>query len=441
MGDVYLMDYRLVHRGTANQGQHARPILYLVYSCPWFRDIVNFTKQSALWITPGELAQVAEAHKPLFRQREAPAMEAGAAARGPISRPIRSITDSVRQPGDPAPVAHGLYGLRLASNVAIPGLQVEPGSPPADVAVHLGPWPAWLEDLLRHSERSVHHVCPWKDEKGRPGYHLWSVAGGEYYHLRYQDETEFIVDRSGSRVWGGWPAPLTLEDTTAYLLGPVFGFVLGLRGVCSLHASVVVLDGWAVAFLGSAGAGKSTTAAAFARQGHPVLSDDVAALVEGQGRFHVEPGYPNLRLWPSSVTALYGSPDALPTLTPTWEKCGLDLREPGYQFQSQSAPLAAIYILGARTAGTAAPRVEAGPGPAALLQLLGNTYASHLLPASARSREFELLGRLLRTVSVRQVIPHADPCHLNRLCEVICDDFRASAPTDGPAPQPRIRHV
>jgi hypothetical protein len=210
----------------------------------------------------------------------------------------------------------------------------------------------------------------------------------------------------------------------------VFGFVLGLRGVCCLHASVVVVDGWAVALLGSAGAGKSTTAAAFARQGYPVLSDDVAALLVRQGRFFVQPAYPHLRLWPNSVATLYGSPDALPTLTPTWEKCRLDLTGQGYHFQEQPTQLAAVYALDERRDEPVAPYVEAFSGRAALLRLLGNTYASRLLYPPARNREFELLGRLARTVPLRRVFPHADPRRLAGLCDVIREDFRAS--TDHP---------
>jgi hypothetical protein len=323
-------------------------------------------------------------------------------------------------------VSHSLYGLQLASNLPVPGLVAGTGTAPTDVEVYFGPFPAWLDKSLRESDRELHYVSPTKDETGRPSQHLWRVAGGVFFHLHYLDETTFVVDRHGARVWAEWPPSLTLEDTATYLLGPVFGFILGLRGVCCLHASVVVVDGWAVALLGSAGAGKSTTAAAFARQGHPVLSDDVAALLVRQGRFFVQPAYPHLRLWPNSVATLYGSPDALPTLTPTWDKCCLDLTGKGYHFQDQPTPLAAVYALDDRRDEPAAPYVEALSGREAFLRLLGNTYASRLLFPPARPREFELLGRLAQSVPLRRVISHADPRHLARLCDAIRADFRAS---------------
>ena len=41
------------------------------------------------------------------------------------------------------------------------------------------------------------------------------------------------------------------------------GFVMLLRGIVCLHASAIAIDDEAIALLGPAGSGKSTTAAAF----------------------------------------------------------------------------------------------------------------------------------------------------------------------------------
>ena len=56
-------------------------------------------------------------------------------------------------------------------------------------------------------------------------------------------------------------------------------------------------------------AGKSTTAAAFAKLGYPVLSDDLLALSDTGGTWVVEAGYPGLRLWPDSVGPLLAHDD------------------------------------------------------------------------------------------------------------------------------------
>jgi hypothetical protein len=42
-GSITVFDYRTVHRGTPNVSQGDRPLLYMVYSKPWFQDTVNFS--------------------------------------------------------------------------------------------------------------------------------------------------------------------------------------------------------------------------------------------------------------------------------------------------------------------------------------------------------------------------------------------------------------
>ena len=69
LGDAYLMDSRLLHGGTANTSTRARPIMYLVYSRPWFRDAVNFRTQPPIAISKEEFEKISDVHKPLFRYR------------------------------------------------------------------------------------------------------------------------------------------------------------------------------------------------------------------------------------------------------------------------------------------------------------------------------------------------------------------------------------
>ncbi len=253
---------------------------------------------------------------------------------------------------------------------------------------------------------------------------VWKIANGDWFRLRYRDGTEFFVDRKGTELWASWLDPFTLEDTATYLLGPVFGFLLRLRGVTCLHASSIAIDDRAVALIGPPGAGKSTTAAAFVRMGYPVLSEDVVALDDLGNCFMVRPGYPLIRLWPESVKTLFGSPDALPLLTPNWNKRYLDLTGSGGGFQSEPLPLAAVYLLNPRSDDPAAPYIEAVPGQEALMSLVANTYTNYLLDQEMRAREFDLLGRLIANVPVRRITPHSDPARLPDLCRTILDDFQ-----------------
>jgi hypothetical protein len=47
-GDCVLLDYRTMHAGLANFSRHARPIMYMVYACPWFFDDVNHFNRISL---------------------------------------------------------------------------------------------------------------------------------------------------------------------------------------------------------------------------------------------------------------------------------------------------------------------------------------------------------------------------------------------------------
>jgi hypothetical protein len=305
---------------------------------------------------------------------------------------------------------YSAFGLTLGANRAVPGLAAGAAASPPDVTLWLNPdrWPVHV-DAQPGPRR---YVSAETGDDNAPALQVWSMADGAWFKLRYDDGTEFLVDRSGAEVWARWHAASTVEDMGTYLLGPVLGFVLRLRGITCLHASAVAVDGRAIALLGPPCAGKSTTAAAFALNGYPVLADDIVALAEGD-EMAVQPAHPRLRLWPDSVALLFGTPDALPRLTPGWDKRVLYLGEPHTRFQARPLPLAAIYVLaGGATGSVACAGVRAREG---LLALVANSYVNYLLDARMRGDEFRCLARVASTVPVRLVPPDAggpsERCH------------------------------
>jgi ectoine hydroxylase-related dioxygenase (phytanoyl-CoA dioxygenase family) len=48
LGDCYLMDSALIHRGMPNQSDNPRPIVALVYQRPWYVDVENFGRQDRI---------------------------------------------------------------------------------------------------------------------------------------------------------------------------------------------------------------------------------------------------------------------------------------------------------------------------------------------------------------------------------------------------------
>lgn len=319
---------------------------------------------------------------------------------------------------------HTAFGLKISSNIAIPGLVSLkfPGAT-ADLRVHLGLSP-YSETQLPDRSDELTYVSPCTDDAGNAALRIWKSPDGFFLRVEYFDGTQFWLERAGNEIWTTWPEASTLEDACSYLVGPVLGLLLRLRGITCLHASAVVLDNYGVVFVGGEGAGKSTTAAAFALNGYGVLSDDVVALAENGSGFLVLPAYPHLCLWPESVNMLLGSPDALPQFSKNWEKQRLFLGERQTHFANRAIPLGAVYFLGERRS-EAAPAVEAFRSQKALLALVADTFATKVLDREMRAREFDVLGRLVTSVPIRQVFSHSDPSRIHDFCRVIREDFAA----------------
>jgi hypothetical protein len=317
---------------------------------------------------------------------------------------------------------HTVFSLNIRSNVPIPGLPcLDESFEAVDVEIHLGTSPYYVSQTSAAAEELA-YVSSYTNESGNAGLRIWKSPDGLYLRLEYYDGTQFWLERAGKEIWAIWPKESTLEDACSYFLGPVLGLLLRLRGITCLHASAVALEDCSVVFVGAEGAGKSTTAAAFAREGHGVLSDDVVALSEVESGFLVVPAYPHLCLWPESVAMLFGSADALPHFSRGWEKHRLALGDRETRFEHRPLSLGAIYILGERR-GDPAPTVEPVRPQAGLLSLVADTFANKILDREMRAREFEVLGRLVTCVPVRRVFPHSDPSRVHDLCRAIREDF------------------
>jgi hypothetical protein len=319
---------------------------------------------------------------------------------------------------------YSVFGLKLASATPIPGLDLLPAENGQDLSVFLGSACTTFPSFDPSSWRSF-YISPYIGDLGVPILEVWRHVFTGQFRWRYDDGTEFFIDSAATKVLARWPEELSLEDSAAYLLGPVMGFILHRRERLCLHASAVAVEGVAICILGPAGAGKSTTAAGFAHLGYPIISDDIVALEPTASAFIVQPGYPRLCLCPDAVDTLYGSPDALPLVSPNWDKRYLDLKGPKHIFQASALPLAAIYRLDDRSATDSHPKFRDCAPREALLDLLGNTYVNYLLDPGQRASEFALLGRLVSQIPLCRVTPPEDPSRLPALCRAVAQDFLA----------------
>lgn len=317
---------------------------------------------------------------------------------------------------------YNFYGLGLESSSVISGLDTVPaGTCKIDLRLEEGLQPEWVRALLSLPGKILNQKLE-PPGTAEPSFILTQHGEEEGFDLAYSDGARFVVDGLANRIWGSYRPPLTAEDMTVYFLGPIMGFVLRRRKTTCLHSSGVELHGHAICFCGDAGYGKSTTAAALALRGYPVIAEDIVALEQLSDRFLAVPGYPRVCLWPESVQMLLGSADNLPLITPTWEKRYLPLDGRRARFAGGKLPLGLVYVFADRLDDASAPRIETIGSPEAVLQLVQNTYMNWVLGREQRAEEFDVLCRLVEQVAVRRIVPHAQPEKLSELCDLIVQD-------------------
>ncbi len=265
---------------------------------------------------------------------------------------------------------YSAYGLCICSVLPLPELETTEEAP--GVHVRFGevsfPRPAdGLEGYVRSTPEGVHLF--WEDAGS------FLVSGGK----------EIIVDA----VSGAEERVLRL-----CILGPALGVLLHQRERLALHGSAVTIDGGAVAFLGEAGQGKSTMAAAFHARGRHLVADDVVAVQMDQTRPMVFPGFPQLKLSPEAAVFVGDDPRSLPRLEPNLEKRARRVRQ---GFSLAPLPLKRVYVLAeGQTLGieTLGPRE-------ALIELVRHTYAARLLREAPDRAHFLRCTDVVNNVSVR----------------------------------------
>lgn len=249
---------------------------------------------------------------------------------------------------------------------------------------------------------------------------FWETSNG-YLCLKYQDGPLFIFSPEGDRIWVDECTDIRVGELSLYILGPVLGFTLRLKGILCFHASAFQIDDFSIAIVGPSGAGKSTIAAMFASLGYTIFSDDILAIEERMEVPYACPGCPRIRLWSDSLMQLHGDEKGFARLIPGWDKRYLDLNGQAYQFASKPAPLAAIYILAPRASETQA-RIDNITGTERMLSLIRNTYRNELLSASMRAHEFQSIKRIVNKISIRRIVASDNLTGIERLCEMIIQD-------------------
>lgn len=312
------------------------------------------------------------------------------------------------------------YGFTLSSALPLP--ELPPAAAPdataaPDVAIDLASngfdEAAWIPSPSPDEEG------PWLAVARRPGAH----------RLRFEGGGTFVVSDGGRRVTVQSGTAAASDALRHLLIDQVIPLALGHLGHVVLHAAgVVVKDAAgdsAVAFIGPAGAGKSTLTASLANAGCLLLADDALVVTVSGSDLLATPAYPGVRLWPDvalSVGASGGADsEGLPRVAAYTDKRRIGLAD-GWRFAEGQVPLRRVYLLDEHEDDrVSVDRV--GPRDA-IVALLSHTYVLDVLDRDRLAAQFARVCAASPAAEVRRL---SYPRALDRLPAVhaaIREDLR-----------------
>lgn len=128
-----------------------------------------------------------------------------------------------------------------------------------------------------------------------------------------------------------------------FVLSEAIGIALFRQGNFVLHGSCVLVNGKANIFIGTPGAGKSTTATAFWKNGKTILSDDLSVVKFINEKPFVLPAFPQLKVWEDALNGLKIDTSLLGKSTEGGTKYLIN--QPFEHFPPQPIPLEKITVL------------------------------------------------------------------------------------------------
>jgi len=279
-------------------------------------------------------------------------------------------------------------------------------------------------ELVRGTARAFHHVFPRNPPgKKEPWFQYRRLPDGSEY-LRWARLFEFVIAKNGRTILAH---PLSeagsLETFRAYLCGQVLSFALLKLGLESLHATAVVIQGKAVAFVGNCGEGKSTLAAACLKAGCALLTDDQLVVTPNGSTVLAYPGPPRIKLMPHIARRVLQASGNGSPLNPHTTK-QLILLEPAQHCHSP-VPLEVIYVLRRPQATHRRPRVliRRLSGRAAWLACVENAFNPVVSDPPRLRQQFDWASRLAEHIPVKSLSYPRSLRALPRVVDAIAADF------------------
>jgi len=307
------------------------------------------------------------------------------------------------------------FGIDLTGDFAAPGIDVS----------RAGGRPGRSTRLRLADASAMEHAFPLADARTLYEHDL----AGTRYSIHQHDEHGFLlcndfygryrVTASGSEVDC---APRDLPDWLwqRFLVGQVLPLAALLQGLEVMHASSVAIDGQALLFLGSSGAGKTSVALQLAGRGATLLSDDVTAIEIDGGSVLAHPGASLSSIDADVVAGLPGAASRRRVLGVSEGEARLLVEGVG----EQPYPVAAVYVL-TRSADARRLSFETLDVDPAVV-LLGGTFNAYHRDSERLLTQLEACAALAETTTLRRVeIPSS--VDAATVAGAIAESFRSEA--------------
>jgi hypothetical protein len=205
------------------------------------------------------------------------------------------------------------------------------------------------------------------------------------------------------------------------VLGPIWTVLLRQRGLAVFHASAIIVNNGAVAFLGGSGWGKSTLAEAFYARGYGIVTDDVMAVRIGESPPQVFPSYPSVKLFPDAASFLGCDASATHLVHSQTEKRA---HRAALRFPQGPLPLRRIYVLAIGECN----KIEPLQSQEAFVELVRNSRAVSLLKDSdSRNGHFHQCACLVAEVPICRLKRRPALADLPEVIRLIEEDLAENA--------------
>ena len=294
------------------------------------------------------------------------------------------------QPAAESLFRYGVYGISLRSQIPL-SLPADSCTGITEIELRMGSSSFFSEAIQQVPLQS----SPWGP------YRYAHLRDGSSY-VRWEGVGEFLVSTDGRSVTC---ARFTeaLESFQVYLLGQALSFALVKNGFEPLHATCVVVDGQALAFVGDSGFGKSSLAASFLEVGHLLLTDDLLLLRKGGQEFAAYPGPPRIKLFPEMAARFLGEPAKGVPMNSGTRKLVIPLNRD--RTCAHPVPLRIVYALKPPSdqTGKSSVCIEPLSPREAFLTLLRNTFNYVILDPVRLQRQFAETSVLATVIPVKQL--------------------------------------